>query len=213
MERALHDQNLSARATAKGEKMFIEYEPVTRGTGYAAPAVQLEFGARSTGEPSETRKIGCDAQAQLPSLGFPAAIVRAMRPERTFWEKATAIHVFCAQGEFRGADRFARHWHDISRLDDAGYADRALADRRLARAVAEHKSAFFREKGRDDGEVDYLAAVSGRLDLVPQGRALDKLAEDYERMLQDGLLLDDAEPFNNLLDRCQAIQAKANALG
>src|ERR1700756_1463680 len=54
MERALRDQNLSARATARGEKVFIEYEPVTRGTGYAAPAVQLEFGARSTGEPSET---------------------------------------------------------------------------------------------------------------------------------------------------------------
>jgi hypothetical protein len=32
-------------------------------------------------------------------------------------------------------------------------------------------------------------------------------------MLQDGLLLDDAEPFSNLLDRCRAIQAKANALG
>jgi len=213
MERALHDQNLSARATAKGEKVFIEYEPVTRRTGYAAPTVQLEFGARSTGEPSETRTIGCDAQAQLPSLAFPMATVRAMRPERTFWEKATAIHVFCAQGEFRGADRFARHWHDISRLDDAGYVDRALADRRLARAVAEHKSAFFRERDRDGVDVDYMAAVSRRLDLVPQGGALEKLAEDYERMLQDGLLLDDAEPFSNLLDRCRAIQAKANALG
>jgi len=213
MERALRDQNLSARATAKGEKVFIEYEPVTRGTGYAAPTVQLEFGARSTGEPSETRTIGCDAHAQLPSLAFPTATVRAMRPERTFWEKATAIHVFCAQGEFRGADRFARHWHDISRLDDAGYVDRALADRRLARAVAEHKSAFFREKDREGVDVDYMAAVSRRLDLVPQGGALEKLAEDYERMLQDGLLLDDAEPFSNLLDRCRAIQAKANALG
>jgi hypothetical protein len=62
-------------------------------------------------------------------------------------------------------------------------------------------------------DVDYLAAVSGRLDLVPQGKALEKLAKDYERMLQDGLLLDDAEPFNNLLDRCRAIQAKANGFG
>jgi len=112
--------------------VFIQYEPVTHGTGYAVPTVQLEFGARSIGEPSETRKIGCDAHAQLPGLAFPAATVRAMRPERTFWEKATAIHVYCAQGEFRGADRFARHWHDISRLDDAGYVDRAVADRNLA---------------------------------------------------------------------------------
>ncbi len=118
-----------------------------------------------------------------------------------------------AQGEFRGADRFARHWHDISRLDDAGYVDRAVADRKLARAVAQHKSVFFRERDRQGVDVDYLAAISGRLDLVPQGEALESLAKDYERMLQDGLLLDDAEPFSKLLDRCGAIQGKANALG
>ena len=31
---------------------------------------------------------------------------------RTFWEKATAAHVFCAQGRIRG-ERYARHWHDL----------------------------------------------------------------------------------------------------
>ena len=46
-----------------------------------------------------------------------------MRAERTFGEKATAIHVFCAQSTFRGGERFARHWHDVARLDTAGCAD------------------------------------------------------------------------------------------
>ena len=59
-----------------------------------------------------------------------------MRAERTFWEKATAIHVYCGQGVFRGGDRFARHWHDVTRLDAAGFADSAIKDTALAKAVA-----------------------------------------------------------------------------
>ena len=75
-----------------------------------------------------------------------------MRAERTFWKKATAIHVFCAEGVFRGGDRFARHWHDVTRLDASGSADAAIADSGLARAVADHKSVFFAEKNAH-GEV------------------------------------------------------------
>lgn len=32
---------------------------------------------------------------------------------------------------------FARHWHDVTRLDTAGFADAAIADTALAKAVAE----------------------------------------------------------------------------
>ena len=47
----------------EGDKVFIDYTPLATGTGYVAPAVMLEFGARSTGEPSEPRAIRCDAAA------------------------------------------------------------------------------------------------------------------------------------------------------
>jgi len=40
---------------------------------------------------------------------------------------------------------------------------------------------------------------------------LTKLAADYQHMVDDGLLLDDAEPFDALLDRCRTIQQKANS--
>jgi len=143
---------------------------------------------------------------------FPTATPQVMRAERTFWEKATAIHVFCAQGAFRGGDRFARHWHDVTRLDAAGFADAAIADPGLARAVADHKSVFFAEKNLHGEVVDYHAAVTGGLQLVPDDDALTKLAADYRQMVDDGLFFDDAEPFEALLDRCRAIQAKANAI-
>jgi hypothetical protein len=142
---------------------------------------------------------------------FPAATPQVMRAERTFWEKATAMHVFCAQGEFRGGDRFARHWHDVTRLDAAGFAETAIADKALALAVAEHKSVFFAEKNSRGEVVDYHAAVAGGLQLVPEDSARANLAIDYQHMVDDGLFLDDVESFKDLLERCRAIQQKANA--
>jgi hypothetical protein len=207
----LEQNGLPATVRAEGDKVFIDYTPLATGTGYVAPAVMLEFGARSTGEPSEPRAIRCDAAAYLQGVEFPAATPQVMRAERTFWEKATAIHVFCAQGEFRGGDRFARHWHDVTRLDAAGFAATAIADKALARAVADHKSVFFAEKNTHGDAIDYHAAVAGGLQLVPDDGALAKLATDYQHMVDDGLFLDDAEPFEALMERCQAIQQRANA--
>lgn len=211
LKHELEQQVLPATVRAEGDKVFIDYAPLATGTGYVAPAVMLEFGARSTGEPSEPRAVRCDAAAYLQGVEFPSATPQVMRAERTFWEKATAIHVFCAQGEFRGGDRFARHWHDVTRLDAAGFADAAIADKALAYAVADHKSVFFAEKNTHGDAIDYHAAVAGGLQLVPDDGALAKLAADYQHMVDDGLFLDDAEPFEALMERCQAIQQKANA--
>ena len=213
LKQDLEQQCLPAIAWAEGGKVVIDYTPLGTGTGYVAPAVLLEFGARSTGEPCEPRAIGCDAAVYLPSLEFPIATPNVMRAERTFWGKATAIHVFCAQGEFRGGDRFARHWHDVTRLAAAGFADAAIADKALARAVADHKSVFFAEKNTHGEIIDYHAAVKGELQLVPAAGALARLAADYQHMVDDGLFLDDVESFEALLDRCRTIQQKANESG
>lgn len=167
LQQDLEQQGLPAQARAEGDKVFIDYTPLASGTGYMPPAVMLEFGARSTGEPCEPRAVRCDAAAHLQGVEFPEATPQVMRAERTFWEKATAIHVFCAQGVFRGGERFARHWHDVTRLDAAGFADAAIADRAFAKAVADHKSIFLAEKSPDSAPIDYHDAVSGGLCLVP----------------------------------------------
>jgi hypothetical protein len=212
LKQDLVQQGLPATVRAEGDKVFIDYTPLVTGTGYVAPAVMLEFGARSTGEPSEPRTITCDAAVHLPGVEFPSATPQVMRAERTFWEKATAIHVFCEQGTFRGGDRFARHWHDVTRLDAAGFVDSAIADKALACAVADHKSVFFAERNTQGKVIDYHAAVSGGLKLVPDNEVLAKLAIDYQHMVDDGLFLDDAEPFDALMERCRAVEQKANAI-
>jgi vacuolar-type H+-ATPase subunit D/Vma8 len=71
---------------------------------------------------------------------------------------------------------------------------------------------FFAEKDAHGAPIDYDAAVSGGLQLVPDGAALERLARDYQGMVEDGLLLEEAaEPFGLLMDQCREVQRKANA--
>lgn len=200
----------AAEVRVDADRIYIGYTPLFDGYGSIKPEVKLEFGARSTGEPRKRRPVVCDASFHLPDLAFPAASPPVMLAERTFWEKATAMHVFCKRERGRG-DRLSRHWHDLVRLDDAGYADTALADRKLARAVATHKSVFFREKDVRGSWINYQEAVTGGLQLVPTGAALDVLADDYLRMLRDGMLLGDEETFDDIMGRCADIEARANS--
>src|SRR5271163_5373826 len=53
--------------------IFIEYEPLLAPSRYAVPSVMLEFGARSTGEPSSVRLVQCDMQDFIQNVAFPVA--------------------------------------------------------------------------------------------------------------------------------------------
>ena len=88
----------------------------------------------------------------------------------------------------------------------------ALTDRALARSVARHKAMFFPEKDPAGNQIDHEAAVSGGLQLVPSGFVREALADDYRAMLGDGMLPDDSEPFEALIERCADIEARANEL-
>ncbi|MCY4239860.1 MAG: nucleotidyl transferase AbiEii/AbiGii toxin family protein, partial [Rhodospirillaceae bacterium] len=144
---------------------------------FLCPEVIVEFGARSTGEPHATRPVVCDAAAYLPDVTFPEAHPTVMLAERTFWEKATAVYVSCRQERRRG-ERLSRHWHDLARLDEAGIATNALTDRVLALSVARHKAVFFVENDARGEWIDYKAAVTGGLQIVPSGAAHEMLADD-----------------------------------
>ncbi|CAN7422463.1 nucleotidyl transferase AbiEii/AbiGii toxin family protein [Variovorax sp. LjRoot290] len=118
LERALELAKLDAKleiAGAERDKLLLHYPAVKQGTGYVAPVVTLEFGGRATGEPHEVVPVACDMGwpgQRRDGVTFPTASPLVMSVARTFWEKATATHVYCAQGRIRG-ERYARHWHDF----------------------------------------------------------------------------------------------------
>lgn len=211
LQNALASDTLPATTRVEGDKLFLDYEPTALGTGYVAPTVVLEFGGRSTGEPASVCDVLCDAVGLVDGVAFPSARPRVMHAERTFWEKATAIHVYCRQERLRG-ERFSRHWHDIVSLDRAGIVDVSLKDRALAEVVATHKGMFFLEKDLSGSPIDYMAAVRGALSLVPSGEAFRELEKDYVQMVQDGMLEGDADSFEDLLSHIAEIEQRANRL-
>ena len=214
IEHALVASGLQAELSLAGkdsDKLIITYPATKKGTGYAAATIQLEFGARATGEPHQRHHVACDIAPLIEGLTFPTAQPLVMAAERTFWEKATAAHVYCLQGRLRG-DRYSRHWYDLAALAKTTHFASAASNHELARQVAEHKSMFFAEKDVDGGKVDYFQATSGDLRLIPQGQSLDALEKDYAAMLEDGLLAFEQPTFEAVMASCAAIQDEINRL-
>ena len=214
IQKALGTSKLHAELTLAGkdrDKLIIAYTPTKTGTGYAAATVQLEFGARATGEPHQWHNVDCDIASFIDGVLFPSATPLVMAAERTFWEKATAAHVYCLQGRLRG-DRYSRHWYDLAALAKTAHFDSAAGDQELAKQVAAHKSMFFAEKDALGEKIDYFQAASGALRLIPEGPSLDALEKDYAAMLEDGLLALEQPTFAEILTNCAAIQDKVNRL-
>ncbi|MBG6287822.1 nucleotidyl transferase AbiEii/AbiGii toxin family protein [Pseudomonas nitroreducens] len=194
----------------EGDKLYLHYPPRMPANSYIQPRVLLEFGARSTGEPHARHPVTSDlAQAGLEGVSFPEANPVVMDVARTFWEKATAAHVYCLQERLR-SERFARHWHDlVSIASNAEFAG-VISQRDIARKVAEHKSWFFREKAADDSVVDYHHAVAGNLRLVPTGGALSSLEEDYLSMTDGGMFESTPPSFAELMSACAELEKRLN---
>ena len=70
---------------------------------------------------------------------------------------------------------------------------------------------FFPESDARAERIDYEAAVSGVLQLIPSGVAYTVLAGGFARMLVGSMLLDDSELFDSLMERCALIEVRANA--
>lgn len=212
LQKALELAKLDAKleiAGAEHDKLLLHYPAVKQGTGYVAPVVTLEFGGRATGEPHGVVPVTCDMDGQVDGVTFPTASPLVMSVARTFWEKATATHVYCAQGRIRG-ERYARHWHDLAAIMRSAHFRGAVNDRAVARAVADHKSHFFSEKDAEGKVIDYIVAVEGGLQIVPDGAARDALAADYAKMLEDQVMVGHALPFDELMKVCAEVAQQAN---
>jgi hypothetical protein len=212
IEAALAREKMEARLEIGGagnDKLMLHYPALKRGTGYVAPMITLEFGGRATGEPHQVLPITCDMDGHVPNVSFPTASPLVMSVARTFWEKATAAHVYCAQRRIR-SERYARHWHDLAALGRSPFFTGVIEDRAVAAAVAQHKSLFFIEKNSVGGVIDYLPAVTGHLNIVPGGDACSALADDYANMCADQIMLGEALTFEQLMQACREVESQAN---
>nr|WP_284387046.1 nucleotidyl transferase AbiEii/AbiGii toxin family protein [Algimonas ampicilliniresistens] len=116
----------------------------THAGNYLADKVKLEFGARSDHLPPETRLVKPYAAEQLPALfEEPDVEVKVLSAARTFWEKATILHMLFYQKPNKALGRaMSRHYYDLATLAGTPIKAEALDDLDLLKAVARHKSSL-----------------------------------------------------------------------
>lgn len=196
---------------ADPEKLRVVYpSALDAGGGYIAESVLLEFGGRNTTLPNNEHVV----QPYLAQLkqGFvlPEATVAVLAAERTFWEKATLIHVECNRETAKpNMHRQSRHWYDLVRLGESSIGESALADRALLDDVVRHKRIFYSR-----GDANYDQCASGGMRLVPAaGPVRDALQKDYAEMIASAMFYEDPPSFEMLLERLGAIEERINGPG
>ncbi|THF61093.1 nucleotidyl transferase AbiEii/AbiGii toxin family protein [Pseudothauera nasutitermitis] len=190
------------------EKLRLTYPAVGQGATYAVPAVLLEFNARLASDPYQIMPISCEIDEQIPGISFPHANPRVAGASQAFWDKAIVAHAYCKHGQLQD-DRLVRHWYDLAALARSEFLAPSIKDRHAALSAI-RRMALRNGEDSPGTSVDYVDAVGGHLQIVPEGQALSALATDYLAMAEDQLLIDDAPGFEALMQACRQVEALAN---
>ena len=189
-----------------GEKLWLHYPSASDSSEvYAGDWILVEFGGRNVTEPNGPHEIVPSIAERIPSLDFPVGKVIVLSPERTFWEKATMIHVECHRQRGSNPDRISRHWYDLVMLNRGEIGEKALADWELLEDVVRYKTVFF-----NASYAHYDACLTKGFRLVPENTLLGALRRDYESMQSAGMFDVPPPAFEELLEELQALENRIN---
>jgi hypothetical protein len=162
-----------------GQTLLFNYPTVTSARAYVPQRVKIELGARSDIDPAHTPTIRPYLAEAFPAQIRDASFaVRAVAPERTFWEKAMLLHEEAHRREPKAPkERLARHYYDLWCLIKAGVAARAVASPELFERVVAHRSVFFRKHREAQATMR-----QGSIVLLPVAELLPAWAQDYGAM-------------------------------
>lgn len=172
---------------------------------YIQPVVRLEIGARSDHWPAIEATVTSYAAAEFPDVFKEAGCkVRVLAAERTFWEKATVLHMWhYAPADKKFRDRQSRHYYDVVQLYQHELGKAAIKDTELLLKVARHKEVFF-----PAAWARYADARPGTLRIVPPDARLPELEQDYRKMRE--MIFGEPPVFERLLEVLREIERHVN---
>lgn len=192
-----------------GEAIRVSYESALPGldsNSYMQSSILVEFGGRNTTQPMRKHLISPYVVGHTMDLFFPTAEIPVLAGERTFWEKATLIHVECNRSDFESrVERKSRHWYDLALLADHAIGATAISDLMLLRDVVQHKKVFF-----PSTQAQYEDCLSGGLKLIPNPKSLAALERDYQAMDAAGMFPSTPLPIADIIDRLSSLQEQVN---
>lgn len=211
IERALEDLPYDGRYAVEvdesGEKIWISYPSVTESNDeYIKSRVLIELGGRNVIDPNERHTISPYVMELTKGLEYPIAEVVVLSSERTFWEKATLIHVECHRDRLKeNADRLSRHWYDLVMLGRHASGKVAIHNRELFEDVVRHKQVFF-----NASYANYDSCLKNKVQLLPEGKSLGQLRIDYEKMLRSGMMYQMPPEFDEIVEAIRQLQQDIN---
>lgn len=175
--------NLDFEVISEGEMtLFIHYPKLLEeneyGGAYIKPVVKIEAGVRSARVPTISKNIDSFFE-QVLEKSEPIE-VEILRPDRTFWEKATILHAENSRNEPSRIDKrnhMSRHIYDLVKLYNSEYGTMAMNDLKLLADVVLHKSTFYK-----DNKADYENATPSNIKIIPTKELNDSFKADYEDM-------------------------------
>lgn len=183
--------------------LIVKYKSVCDNTlQYVQPMVKLEISCLSMSEPTEVRLVSSIVAQQFPQIESTSAHEMAtVVPTRTFLEKAFLLNEEY-QKQMPRSLRMSRHLYDLERLMDTRFAEEALKDASLYRAVMEHRRNFYALK-----QVDYDANCPSRIRIVPPSECLREWQEDYVQMRKT-FIYGESLSFDELIGRIEQLQGR-----
>jgi hypothetical protein len=168
--------------------------------------VRIEAGALSAWSPTQSLQIASYAEQAFPSAFTSAPVtVRAVLPERTFWEKVTILHKEAHRKEGAVPDRYSRHYYDVYELAGSDVKASALGNLELLEKVIAFNKHFYRS-----AFAQYELAKPGTIQLVPPAASLEILKADYVKMRP--LVYGEYPSFDGIITRLQVLEDEVNSL-
>jgi len=174
---------------------------------YLRPEVRLEIGPLASWLPFDEYRIRPYAAERFPDLfAKPECTVRAIKAERTFWEKATILHHEAHRpDDIIQPQRNSRHYYDMYKMASAPIKESALANLALLESVVAFKQRFYPR-----GWARYDLARPGTLRLVPKGRVQEAVKADYREMR---IMIYGEYPYvESILTKLQELEDEINRL-
>jgi len=173
---------------------------------YVKSAVKIEFGSRADHWPVENMAVTPYVANVSGDVSIEGTSVRVLAAERTFWEKATILHMIYHYPEGKNVPpRMSRHYYDLFAMVDTPIYKKSLEKITLLKDVSEHKALFFKANW-----AHYEEAKPGGLKLSPREDQKGQLKTDYRQMQE--MFFENPPLFDSILEKLKKVEKEINRI-
>jgi hypothetical protein len=175
------------------------------GFEYLKRAVKLEFGSLTDQQPVSRHPVQPWIAEVLPAAfsDWRCEVV-ALELERSFWEKATILHMEYHRPAAKPTpERFSRHYADTAAMANHPAASKAVDQHELRNRVVQWKSQFF-----GSSWANYNQAKPGTFRLVSPPERFPALRRDYHAMRD--MYLSEPVSFDQILATLEELERRIN---